>query len=166
MNNNRFLNGAVLGVIFGAICIVGFYFVTSFVIGVLTEISSNATNLKAKVVMLERELKNLKDVMSMQDVKKLTITAYSPTKIETDDTPLITASMNKVRHGIVAVSRDLFEQGWTFGKKVYIEGLGIFTIDDLMNKRFKNRVDVFMWDSKKALKFGKKERTVALLEYQ
>ena len=44
--------------------------------------------------------------------------------------------MRKVRQGTIAVSRDLFDQGWVFGRKVRIEGLGIFEINDLMNKRF------------------------------
>ncbi|MFP4314716.1 MAG: hypothetical protein ACLFQR_00695 [Desulfovibrionales bacterium] len=97
-------------------------------------------------------------------VNTMDVTAYTPCVEETDDDPLIAASMRKVRLGTVAVSRDLFEKGWVFGKKVYIEGYGIYEINDLMNKRFSSRVDVFMWEKKDALEFGKKTLKVALLD--
>ena len=40
----------------------------------------------------------------------VTITAYSPRKGETDNTPFITASNKRVREGIIALSRDLEEE--------------------------------------------------------
>ncbi len=98
-----------------------------------------------------------------REVQQVTVTAYNPTHDQTDGDPLIAASMRKVRPGTVAVSRDLFDQGWVFGKKVRIEGLGIFEINDLMNPRHTKRVDVFMWDEKEAQAFGKKRVKVALL---
>jgi len=102
---------------------------------------------------------------NVKDIHLLTVTAYSPRAQETDSTPTITASMKKVKEGTIAVSRDLFNAGWTFGKEVYITGYGVFTINDLMNKRFEKRIDVFYWNTKKALKFGKKELVVALMKY-
>ena len=97
-------------------------------------------------------------------VKQVTVTAYNPTTEQCDEDPHVAASMRKVRSGTVAVSRDLFDQGWVFGKKIRIEGMGIFEINDLMNKRFENRIDVFMWDQGKALSFGKKQIKAALLD--
>lgn len=98
-----------------------------------------------------------------REVQQVTVTAYNPTTDQTDGDPLMAASMRKVRVGTVAVSRDLFDQGWVFGKKVRIEGLGIFEINDLMSSRFTKRVDVFMWDEKEAQAFGKRRIKVALL---
>jgi phage FluMu protein Com len=72
--------------------------------------------------------------------------------------------MRRVREGTVAVSRDLFWAGWTFGRRVYIEGHGVFEINDLMNQRYERRVDVFQWSKEKAKAFGAVERRVALLE--
>ena len=95
--------------------------------------------------------------------KELTVTAYTPSTDECDMDPNITASMQKVRPGTVAVSRDLFNQGWVFGKKIYIEGYGIFEITDLMNKRWIERIDIVMFSKKEAKKFGVKQRKVALL---
>ncbi len=101
------------------------------------------------------------------DLKKqvydVTVTAYNPTASQCDDDPTITASMRKVRPGTIAVSRDLFDQGWVFGRKVRIEGMGIFEINDLMNVRYTKAIDVFMWDDEKAIAFGRRVRKVALL---
>jgi len=108
---------------------------------------------------LTRQLAELKD----NYVKEITVTAYSPTVSECGTEPQVTASMVKVRPGIVAVSRDLFDQGWVFGKKVYVKGHGIFEIADLMSDRYTQRMDIFFPDTKEARQFGVKQVTVALL---
>lgn len=104
--------------------------------------------------------KTLYDSRSVRVVK---VTAYSPRQEETDSTPDITAANTKVRPGIVAVSRDLFDKGWIFGKKVYIKSLGIFTIEDLMAKRKTNQIDIFMPDTTAALAFGRQNLEAYLL---
>ncbi|MBC17722.1 conserved protein of unknown function [Pseudodesulfovibrio profundus] len=118
---------------------------------------------EARKLMVE-ETRLLQKAVSSPPVKTVTVTAYNPTTDQTDSDPLIAASMRKVRLGTIAVSRDLFDQGWVFGRKVRIEGLGIFEINDLMNKRFTRRIDIFMWDENQARQFGKKNVKVALLE--
>ena len=118
---------------------------------------------EARKGMVE-EVRLLQKAMSAPPVRTVTVTAYNPTPEQCDDDPLIAASMRKVRLGTVAVSRDLFDQGWVFGRKIRIEGVGIFEINDLMNKRFTQRVDIFMWDEDRAREFGKKSAKVALLE--
>lgn len=97
-------------------------------------------------------------------VRDVTVTAYNPQTDQCDADPLIAASMRKVRTGTIAVSRDLFNQGWVFGRKVRIEGYGIFEINDLMNKRYTKRIDIFMWDEGEARQFGSKSIKAALLE--
>lgn len=91
------------------------------------------------------------------------LTAYTPSEDQCDSDPLIAASLKPVREGTIAVSRDLFRAGWVFGKKVHIEGYGIYTINDLMNKRFEKRIDIFMWSYSDAISFGKKEAIATLL---
>lgn len=117
-----------------------------------------------KLSQQQEKISNILHGLNLKSVKKLTVTAYSPRKKETDNTPTVTASMDTVRHGGVAISRDLFKRGWSFGKKIYIEGYGVYEINDLMNERFKNRIDIFMWDTNKAKKSGKKELVVALID--
>ena len=118
---------------------------------------------EARKYMVE-EARLLQKAMSKPPVRNVTVTAYNPTTSQCDADPLIAASMRKVRSGTIAVSRDLFDQGWVFGRKVRIEGYGIFEINDLMNKRFTQRIDIFMWDEGQARQFGKKNIKAALLE--
>lgn len=118
---------------------------------------------EARKQMVE-EARLLTRAVAAPNVQTVTVTAYNPVEDQCDSDPLIAASMRKVREGTIAVSRDLFDQGWVFGKKVRIEGLGIFEINDLMNKRYSRRIDIFMWDEGKARKFGKRASRVALLD--
>lgn len=118
---------------------------------------------EARKLMVE-EARLLQKAVSAPPVRLVTVTAYNPTEDQCDADPLVAASMRKVRLGTIAVSRDLFDQGWVFGRKVRIEGIGIFEINDLMNKRFTQRVDIFMWDEDQARQFGKKNIKVALLD--
>lgn len=84
----------------------------------------------------------------------VTVTAYSPSVEETDHTPNKTALLQKPKPGkTCAVSRDLLNY---LGKKVYVYGYGVFEVNDLMNKRYKRRIDLCM-GKKDAIEFGKKE---------
>ena len=120
----------------------------------------NEEHIKLALHLGKNTQKTLYDSRSVRVVK---VTAYSPRIEETDSTPDITAANTKVRPGIIAVSRDLFNKGWIFGKKVYIKSLGIFTIEDLMAKRKTNQIDIFMPDTTAALAFGRKNLEAYLL---
>ncbi|MBN1224917.1 MAG: 3D domain-containing protein [Candidatus Aminicenantes bacterium] len=111
-----------------------------------------------------KELSEVKEALKVSDVQKVTVTAYSSTKSQCDDDPEITGCMRKVRPGTVAVSRDLLKCGWVFGKKVYIEGFGIFEINDLMNKRWQRRIDIFIPEIQKSKTFTPQELTAMLLK--
>ena len=91
----------------------------------------------------------------------VTLTTYSPTEGETDSTPHLTASGFKIdkdnpkRHRIIAVSRDL-KKKWPFGTKVRIKRAGkyngVYTVKDVMNKRYKNRIDILIGEDDKQTK--------------
>lgn len=78
-------------------------------------------------------------------------TVYNAVPSQTDSTPLITASNKHIdannpgKHKWIAVSRDLEKYGFTFGVEVCVENAGImngvWTVEDRMNKRFKNKID-------------------------
>jgi 3D (Asp-Asp-Asp) domain-containing protein len=120
--------------------------------------------LQEEQINLQKEkIQILEEKISITPSIHVKLTAYTPRKEECDSDPLITASMKKVKAGGIAVSRDLYNLGWTFGKFVKIEGHGVFEITDLMGSRHKKSIDVFMWDLKKANKFGIKYRSVTLL---
>ncbi|EGJ48714.1 3D domain-containing protein [Desulfocurvibacter africanus] len=120
---------------------------------------------RAKIAVLNKfVMTNHETIRGMQRRKVLTVTAYSPRPEETNEDPFTTASNRPVRPGIVAVSRDLFDEGWVFGRKVYIKGMGVFTIDDLMHARKRNQVDIFMFETAKARDFGLQKLEVYLLD--
>lgn len=102
----------------------------------------------------------------MEKIKTLepisvTLTTYTTSVKETDSTPNITASgfkidtINPMKHRIIAVSRDL-KKKWKFGTKVRITGAGKYNgtyyVRDLMNKRYKKRIDVLIGKNHKQIK--------------
>ena len=113
--------------------------------------------LQTKVELMEVALK-------LSSVKKLEITSYSPRVQETDSTPLINACGTKVATGQVAVTNDLWHEGWICGRKIWIEGHGIYTVMDRMNSRFVGRLDIFNWSTRRAIRYGLKKRVVILTE--
>ncbi|MBI2099599.1 3D domain-containing protein [Candidatus Uhrbacteria bacterium] len=81
----------------------------------------------------------------------VTVTAYSSTPDQTDDTPFIAASGKRVHDGMVAANF------LRFGTKVrfpdYFDDKD-FIIEDRMHERFSNRMDVWMETREEALQFG------------
>jgi 3D (Asp-Asp-Asp) domain-containing protein len=89
------------------------------------------------------------------------ITAYSSTEDQTDDTPFIAASGKHVYDGMVAANF------LPFGTKIKIPELfgdKIFTVDDRMNKRYQNRVDIWYSETVDAIKFGIQKAKIEILE--
>ena len=92
----------------------------------------------------------------------VTATAYTARTEECDATPEYMASMKPSRIGAIAVSKDLEKKhGLTLGKKVFIKGFGLMRIEDRMNPRIKNRIDILHANLKAAKIFGKKEVTIS-----
>jgi len=85
------------------------------------------------------------------------VTAYSSTEDQCDSTPFITANNEKVRDGIVASNE--FE----FGQKIMIDNK-IYVVADRMNKRYKNRIDIWKFDRAEAINFGKQIKEITLLK--
>lgn len=102
------------------------------------------------------------EILKQQATKgiQVTATAYNATEAQCDDTPTITASNQKVRPGIIALSRDLEKSlGLKFGDIVMLDGevIGLFEFQDRMNKRKKKSVDIFMEKYEDAKEFGVKK---------
>lgn len=98
----------------------------------------------------------------------ITVTAYSSTVDQCDDTPFQTASMTTVRPGIIALSRDLIrrynpEAPFSYGDEVFVEGYGKFTVEDTMNKRYSRRADIWFPSRSEARHFGKKSLTISMV---
>ncbi len=100
------------------------------------------------------------DIKIPQKTRKVWITAYSSTPEETDDTPFITASGKTVRDGIVAANF------LPIGCKIQIPSLfgnKTFVVEDRMNSRYKNSVDIWMTSKSKALYFGASYADIVIL---
>ena len=110
----------------------------------------------------------------------LEATAYTSSPRETDSTPYVTATGARTRLGILAVSRDLLKV-LPYGSLVKLEDLGrwqdgrdagrfnflfkdvLFVVEDTMNRRFKQRIDVWLPDRSLALKFGRRRLKVTVI---
>ncbi len=92
----------------------------------------------------------------------VTLTTYRASETETDSTPNITASGFKItnpkKHRIIAVSRDL-KKKYKFGQKVRITGAGkydgTYRVHDVMNKRYRKRIDILIGTNDKQTKLKK-----------
>ena len=82
----------------------------------------------------------------------VTATVYHATVAQTNQDPTHTAFMYKLdtinpfKHRIIAVSRDLLKE-YPNGTKVSVTGTdydGIYTVRDLMNKRYTKRIDILI----------------------
>ena len=99
-----------------------------------------------------------------KDYHVVSVTMYTVDPLQTDSSPTETASgfivdsLNPKKHRIIAISRDL-RRILKFGKKVRIEGIGkyngVYVVRDLMNSRFKNKIDILINPDDKARSFRK-----------
>ena len=92
----------------------------------------------------------------------VTATAYNSTEAQTKKgNPNLTAWGDTLIPGVkaIAVSRDLISKGLIHNTKVKIEGLeGVYLVKDKMNKRWRNRIDIYMGlDNEAARTWGKQQ---------
>ncbi len=119
---------------------------------------TSASDMKDAIMKVE---KKVEEKVAEEFRKVVTLTTYSVTEGETDDSPTITASGfeidedNPKKHRIIAVSRDL-KRKLRFGEKVILSNAGRFNgiwyVRDLMNNRFKNKIDVLINENEKHTK--------------
>jgi len=88
-----------------------------------------------------------------------TITAYTSSVDETDDTPFETASMTQTRRGVIACPSK-----YEFGTQVVIEGRQ-YTCEDRMNRRYRDqeRFDIWVETKDEAFTWGVRELPVRIL---
>ena len=76
-------------------------------------------------------------------------TAYTAIVSQTDSTPTITASSQKVREGVVA------NNCLPFGTRIKVNNR-IYEIQDRMNERYRcDNFDIYLWKHSEALDFGR-----------
>jgi len=96
--------------------------------------------------------------------KHITITAYNSEVGQTDDSPCITANGFDVCEN--GVEDTIAANFLPFGAKIKIPELfgdRVFVVRDRMNRRFSNRVDVWMIEKQDAKQFGVKYAKIQVL---
>ncbi len=96
---------------------------------------------------------------------EVTATAYNSLAYQTSSNPHITAFGDSLKPGLsyIAVSRDLLSMGLSHNTLVKIEGFDeTFLVKDKMNRRWRNRIDIYMGtDVKAARAWGKRQVTIS-----
>lgn len=90
-------------------------------------------------------------------IKVVTASAYNSVPWQTDSTPFTTASGTTVRHGVLAANF------LPIGTQVTIPDLygdQIFVVEDRMNARYRNNIDIWMESVTDARKFGRRSVTI------
>lgn len=93
---------------------------------------------------IKYDLQVIEDSSEVIELNGITITSYNNEESQTDDTPHIMASNRMVYEGAIAISRDIkdkYKLKW--GDFVLINSDRLYVIEDLMNERYKNQVDIF-----------------------
>ena len=98
-----------------------------------------------------------------EEVSRMTVdmTAYSSTEDQTDDSPFITASGAHVADGIVAAN---FLPLHTHVKIPSLYGEKVFVVEDRMNRRYTQRMDIWMETREEAMRFGLKRVEIVVLK--
>lgn len=103
------------------------------------------------------------------------MTAYSSTVSQTDSTPFLTSTNQRVKLGIVAASRDLLAEKLPYGTQLRVVAINntskcggqkpeiILEVQDTMNKRKRNQLDLWLPSTSKAREWGRCEVTVEIL---
>jgi 3D (Asp-Asp-Asp) domain-containing protein len=128
-----------------------------FILLLLIPSTLNIIAVKVKPFKFNNHIKNhITEVL-------VTLTTYSTCINQTDSTPYITASgfkldsINPKRHKIIAISRNL-KSKFKFRNKVRIVGAGkydgIYRIEDVMNKRYVNRIDILINPNDRGIKLN------------
>jgi len=122
---------------------------------------SPVSELEVKKPVSNIEEKPKQKEVVVVDTITTTITGYSSTVDQTNSDPFITASGHWVRDGIVAANF------LPFGTQIRIPqyfGNKVFVVQDRMNRRHSNRVDVWFHTRQQAINFGIKQTYIEIVE--
>ena len=161
----RALTHSTIGV---ALLVIFLILLSAVSYGRLTKLARTSTELDLRLAALESvpvatpapAVSSKQTTKRTRTAKHVTVTTYQSKPEQTDSTPHLNALNEPVGPGQCAVSRDLLKDGWTFGRRVYLQGLGVYKISDVMNKRFSARVDIWTGDNDKQ---DKQDKVLAVL---
>lgn len=94
------------------------------------------------------------------------VSAYNSLEAQTDSSPCVGADGTDLCKRYQAGECIVASNAFKLGAKVDVQGFGTCTVADRMNKRFQNRVDVFMdKDHSRAISFGVQRLMVSLVNF-
>jgi 3D (Asp-Asp-Asp) domain-containing protein len=97
-------------------------------------------------------------------IGNLTVTSYRSVIEQTDSSPYSTSIGERVTIRGCAVSQDLLQNGVVhYGDLVYIESYGFRFINDSMNVRIKNSIDLWVQTKAEEKKIGTRHKRVWLV---
>ncbi len=86
-----------------------------------------------------------------------TVTSYRSVPSQTDNSPLYTSIGEHVCADGIAVSQDILKQNkLKYGDWVFVTGVGLKRVNDTMNPRWRNRMDVWVGSKEEEKAFFKK----------
>ena len=110
------------------------------------------------------------------------ITSYQSVRNQTDSSPHITSIGYKTHRGGIAVSQDLLcnankscnrnikffcqKDKLHYGDYIYVKELGIFEVNDCMNRRHKNRMDVWVGSQAQEKAFHARYKNTIFVVYR
>ena len=140
--------------------------------GLAAQISADAENSQKLAITAENEeegiiTNNLPESNNLKVIRTgyYTASAYNSLAAQTDSSPCITANgFNLCEHGIEdSIAANFLK----FGTKVKIPemfGDQVFVVRDRMNKKYNNRIDVWMKEKQDAKNFGVRVVKIEVLE--
>lgn len=85
----------------------------------------------------------------------VTLTSYQPVKAQTDDSPTWTSIGDRTTKFGAAVSQDFLKDGrLKYGDVLYVPGFGYRVVNDCMNARHKNALDLLVLTHAEEKKVG------------
>jgi|ETNmetMinimDraft_26_1059896.scaffolds.fasta_scaffold150412_1 3D (Asp-Asp-Asp) domain-containing protein len=122
-----------------------------------------ATGTLSENIVVEENIQTvLIDKGEPDEIRWVTMTGYSSTPDQTDDTPFITANQTHVRWGIGA------SNFLSFNSQIQVPEYfddETFIITDRMHSRFSDRIDIWFPTREEAMAFGKRRLQVEIWYY-
>ena len=113
----------------------------------------NNVIIKMMLMLCLMTLSSFCSINNSESKTSVVATVYNAVPAQTNSDPGHTASMfeldlsNPYKHRIIAVSRDLLKK-FPMHTKVIVKGTkyydGVYTVEDKMNKRYSNRIDILI----------------------
>ena len=92
------------------------------------------------------------------------VTAYNSFESQTDSSPCVSADSSNICERYAKGEQICAANFVPLGTKLRIDKFGTCTVADRMNKKYGNRVDIYMgMDLERALKFGKQRLAIKVL---